>query len=54
MVRTIFLKKGNKFDKAHKASWSREKYEVTGIGNNNFMLDHPTKRRVFLRHEIRK
>ena len=30
------------------------KYKVIGSDNNNFMLDHPTKRKVFLRHEIRK
>ena len=44
----------NKFDKAHMPNWSSEKYKVIGIDNNNFLLNHPTKRKVFLRHEIRK
>ena len=44
----------NKFDKAHMPNWSSEKYKVIGIGNNNFLLNHPTKRKLFLRHEIRK
>ena len=51
MVR-IMIK--NKFDKAHMPSWSSDKYKVIRIDTNNFLLDHPTKRKVFLRHEIRK
>ena len=35
-------------------SWSSETYKVIGIDNNNFMLDHPTKRKMCLRHGIRK
>ena len=46
--------KNNKFDKAHMPNWSSEKYKVLGIGKNNFLLSHPTKRKVFMRHEIRK
>ena len=34
-------------------SWSSEQYKVIGIDNNMFMLDHPTKHKVCLRHEIR-
>ena len=34
-------------------SWSSETYKVIIIYNNNVRLDHPTKRKVFLRHEIR-
>ena len=45
--------KPNKFDKAHSPSWSSETYKAIGFDNNNFMLDHPTKRKMFLRHEIR-
>ena len=43
----------NKFDKSHMPNWSLEKYKVLGVDNNNFLLNHPTKRKVFLRHEIR-
>ena len=50
MVRTMI--KTNKFDKSHMANWSSEKYKVIGIDNNNFLLGHPNKRKVFLRHEI--
>ena len=52
MVR-IMMKK-NKFDKARMPNWSSEKCKVIGIDNNNFLLNHPTRRKVFLRHEIRK
>ena len=52
MVRTMF--KNNKFDKAHMPNWSSEEYKVIGSGNNNFLLNHPTKRKLHLRHEIRK
>ena len=52
MVR-IMIKK-NKFDKAHMPNWSSEKYKVLGIDENNFILNHPTKRKICLRHEIRK
>ena len=51
MVRIMI--KHNKF-KAHMPNWSSEKYKIIGIDNNNFLLNHPTKREVFLRHEIRK
>ena len=44
----------SKFDKAHMPSWSSETYKVIGSDNNNFLLDHPTKHKVFLRHGIRK
>ena len=52
MVRIML--KMNKFDKAHMPNWSSEKYQVIGTENNNFLLNHPTKRKVFLRHGIRK
>ena len=53
MVRIMI--KNNKFDKAHMPNWSSEKYKVLGIDENNFILNHhPTKRKVFIRHEIRK
>ena len=52
MVRIMI--KHDKFDKAHMPNWSSEKYEVIGIGNNNFLFNHPAKRKVFMRHEIRK
>ena len=48
MVRIMV--KHDKFDKAHMPNWPSEKYKVIGIDNNNFMLNHPTKRKVFLRH----
>ena len=35
-------------------NWSSEKCKVLGIDKNNFMLNHPTKRTAFMRHEIRK
>ena len=35
-------------------NWSSETYKVIGIDKTNFMLDHPTKHKVFLRHEIIK
>ena len=35
-------------------NWSSEKYKAIRIDVNNCMLDHPTKRKVFLRHEIKK
>ena len=35
-------------------SWSSETYKVIGIDHSIIMLDHPTKREVFLRHEIRQ
>ena len=46
--------KTNKFDKAHMPNWSSETYKVLGIDETNFLLNHPTRRKVFLRHEIRK
>ena len=46
--------KRNKFDKAHMPNWLSEKYKVIGIDKNSFLLNHPTKRKVFLRHEITK
>ena len=52
MVRIII--KRNKFDKAHMPNWSSDKYKVIGIDKDNFLLNHPTKRKVFLRREIRK
>ena len=44
----------NRFDKAHMPNWSSETYKVLGIDENNFMSNHPTKRNVFMRREIRK
>ena len=35
-------------------NWSSEKYKVIRLDNNNCTLGHPTKRKVFLRHEIKK
>ena len=52
MVRIMI--KNIKFDKAHMPNWSLDKYKVLGIDNNTFLLNHPTKRKVWLRHEIRK
>ena len=52
MVRIMI--KTNKFDKAHTPNWSLEKYKIIGIDNTNFMLNHPTRRKVVLRHEIRQ
>ena len=52
MVRIMI--KNNKFDKAHMPNWSSDKYKVIGIDNNNFLLNHSTKRTLSLRHEIRK
>ena len=34
-------------------SWTNDKYKVIGIDNNMFLLNHPTKYKVFLRHEFR-
>ena len=36
------------------ASWSSDKYQTIRTDNINFLLDHPTKRKVFLKQEIRK
>ena len=44
----------NKFDTSHMPNWSSETYKVIGIDENNFLLNHPTRRKVFLRHELRK
>ena len=44
MVRIMV--KRNTFDKAHTPNWSSEKYKVIGIGKNNLMLNHPTKRKL--------
>ena len=52
MVRIMI--KRNKFDKTHMSNWSSEKYKVLGIDKTNVMLNHHTKRTVFMRHEIRK
>ena len=46
--------KNNKFDKAHMPNWSSEQYKVIGIDGHDLLLNHPTRRKVFLRHEIRK
>ena len=35
-------------------NWSSGKYKVVRVGHDNSLLDHATKRKVFLRHEIRK
>jgi len=52
MVRIMI--KHNKFDKAHMPNWTSGKYKVIGIDKTKFLLNHPTKRKVWLRHEIRK
>ena len=52
MVRIIIKK--NKFDKTHMPNWPSEKYKVLGTCKNNFILNHPTKRKAFMGHEIRK
>ena len=44
----------NKSDKAHMPNWSSETYTVIGIANNNFLLNHPTTRKLYMPHEIRK
>ena len=46
--------KSNKLDKAHMPNWSSETYIVIGIDKNKFLLNHPTKRKVVMRHEISK
>ena len=45
------MNKKNTFDKARMPNWSNEEYKIIGTDNNNFMLNHPTKRKLFLRHE---
>ena len=35
-------------------NWSSETYTVIGIDNNNLLLNHPTKRKLYMRHEIIK
>ena len=52
MVRIMI--KHNKFDKAHMPNWSSDKYTVIGSDNNLFLLNHPTRRKLLLRHEIRQ
>ena len=52
MVR--IMNKKNTFDKARMPNWSNEEYKIIGTDNNNFMLNHPTKRKLFLRHENQK
>ena len=52
MVRIMIKKR--KSDKAHMPNWSSEKCKVLGIDKHNFLLNHPTKRKVFMRHGIRK
>ena len=52
MVRIMI--KHNKFDTAHMPNWSNEKYTILGVDEHNFLLNHPARREVFLRHEIRK
>ena len=52
MVRVMVKK--TKLDKGYSPNWSSTKYKVIRIDNNRFLLDHPTKRKVFMRHEILK
>ena len=51
MVR-IMIK--HKFDKAHNPNWSSGKYKIIRNDNNNSLLDKPTKRNVFLKHDIKQ
>ena len=50
----VNLKPKHGITKEHHPKWSLEKYKVLRIEGNNYLLNHPTKRKVFLRHEIIK
>ena len=53
MVR-VNIKPKHGITKEYHPKWSLEKYKVLRVDGNNYLLNHPTKRQVFLRHEILK
>ena len=50
----VNIKPKHGITKGHDPKWSSEKYKVLRVDGNNYLLNHPTKRKVFLRHEILK
>ena len=50
----VNIKPKHGITKGHDPRWSSEKYKVLRVDGNSYLLDHPTRKKVFLRHEIRK
>ena len=53
MVR-VNIKPKHGITKGHDKKWSSDKYKVLRVDGNNYLLNHPTRRKIFLRHEILK
>ena len=53
MVRVNIKPKHGK-TKGYDPRWSSEKYKVIRVEDNSYLLDHPTKKKIFLRHELLK
>ena len=50
----VNIKPKHGITKGHDKEWSSDKYKVIGIEGNQYLINHPTKRKVFLRHELLK
>ena len=50
----VNIKPKHGITKEHHPKWSSEKYKVLRVDGNNYLLNHPTRRKVFLRHELLK
>jgi hypothetical protein len=44
--------KKEKKTKGYDAKWSKEVYKITFIKDKGYLINHPTKRHIYLRHEI--
>ena len=53
MVR-VNVKPKSGITKGHHPKWSSEKYKVILIEGNNYLINHITKRKVSIRHDILK
>ena len=53
MVR-VNIKPKHGITKGHDPKWSSQKYKVLRVDGNSYLLNHPTKRKLFMRHEMLK
>ena len=50
----INIKPKHGITKGHDPRWSSEKYNVLRVDGNSYLLNHPTRRKLFMRHELMK
>ena len=53
MVR-VNIKPKHGITKGHDKKWSSDKYKVLRVDGNNYLLNDPTRRKIFLRHALLK